>query len=219
MKGQSPEHLRRMNRTPSHTCPTLCPASSVPTQDPSGLAPPPPCVYSGRTRNRTWPQSKPTTVSTTRLRCHPDCSPRDWQWPGFPLGGGLYRGSSLAQSCPAGVQAFGSSFFPCGLGQECGGRAWGSCGEGCDFPEMLRLVPTLAWVQGRERKRTGAREPLRWLHSESHIPAGGRHRTNGPEKGKEAKAISVAASLEVWAGNNLLRPPFPLSPKRVSGQQ
>lgn len=153
MEGQSPEHLRRMNRTPSHTCPTLCPASSVPTQDPSGLAPPPPCVYSGRTRNRTWPQSKPTTVSTTRLRCHPDCSPRDWQWPGVPLGGGLYRGPSLAQSCPAGVQAFGSSFFPCGLGQECRGRAWGSCGEGCDFPEMLRLVPTLAWVQGREREK------------------------------------------------------------------
>lgn len=70
-EGQSPGHLGE-GATPFPTfSPSLCPPSSAPTWDPGGLAPPPPRVYSGRTRNRTCGHSN----LNCRLRCQPDRSP------------------------------------------------------------------------------------------------------------------------------------------------
>lgn len=72
-QGQSPG-VCRARPTSSHTAQPSAP-SPAPTGTPV-LAPPARCVYSGRTRNRTRPQSQPPSSGVTCLHCLPG----DWPW-------------------------------------------------------------------------------------------------------------------------------------------
>lgn len=143
-EGQSPGHLGE-GATPLPTfSPSLCPPSSAPTWDPGGLAPPPPRVYSGRTRNRTCGHSN----LNCRLRCQPDCSPGEetgisWGLRSLrgrrstALGVGLLPLQVLQELMP-----LAPASFPAAWSQRVEGRAGAGVGG---------TVPTLGG--GTERRR------------------------------------------------------------------
>lgn len=95
------------------------------------------------------------TISTTGLRCHTDCSPRDWQWPRdeVPLAGrlqGHFPPQALQECMPLALVS-----SPMASGQRV------EVGPGADMRRNLtaqrgsRSVPTLSRAQREESDKDG----------------------------------------------------------------
>ena len=167
-EGQSPGHLGEGATPLPRFLPT--PVSHMGPWQPGSLAPPPPRVYSGRTRNRTCGHSN----LNCRLRCQPDRSPGEetggsWGLRSLQgrrstaLGVGLLPLQVLQELMPLAPASFPT--------------AWGQRVEGRAGADMEGTVPTLSG--GTERGRDKDWDVRATEMIEHRIPRPSQRRDSG----------------------------------------